>query len=371
MLTEEMFGALLETVRRAKRIILIGDTNQLPPIGTGKPFFELVQKLREEGQPHHTNLLVSNRQKQNDRDAVRLDVALAKMFTEDLSANADDNIFEKIAGDDENIELIRCADVSELPDVVNETLRKAVGIADIDSFDISLGGVVNGEWMNFDNADAVEDWQILTPYRNDAVSGSLRLNRNIHLRFRPNEPSESRYRKVFTKYPLGNDAIVYGEKVINIRNQSKKGYGSIAGAKIDDYVANGEVGIVEKIWQKTKKNNVKKNEHEIEFSSQRGIKYKFSSGFGEEESDIELAYALTIHKAQGSGFKTTVFVLIEPERGTDPFITREMLYTALSRQSDKLYIIYNKEPASLIRYSASECSDWRAGKRISSAGSRS
>ena len=48
MLTEEMFGALLQALRkRAQRIIFVGDPNQLPPIGAGRPFVDLVRKLNQ------------------------------------------------------------------------------------------------------------------------------------------------------------------------------------------------------------------------------------------------------------------------------------------------------------------------------------
>ena len=56
----------------------------------------------------------------------------------------------------------------------------------------------------------------------------------------------------------------------------------------------------------------------------RGYIYNFFSG-ASEDSPLELAYALTVHKAQGSGFKSTIFVLIEPDRGINPLVTREML----------------------------------------------
>ncbi|MDR1883418.1 MAG: ATP-dependent RecD-like DNA helicase [Prevotella sp.] len=353
-----MFGALVETVDKAKRVIFVGDPNQLPPIGTGKPFYELVQKLRaEDGQPRYANLLVSNRQKQSNFDDVRLDVALGKMFTEDAASQVGDNLFERIARDNENIEFVKCEDVSLLPQTVFDTLEKASGITDIDSFDLSLGGVVNGEWMNFEDAGAIADWQLLTPYRNKELSGSLSLNRGIHLKYRPNEYENCKYKKVFTKYPLGSDTIIYGEKVINIRNQDKKGYLRSEEKYIDGHIANGEVGIVRKIWQRTKSNKVKANTHEVVFSSQDEISYNYFSNISEGESDLELAYALTVHKAQGSGFRATVFILIEPECGIDPFVTRELLYTALTRQSDKVFIIYNKQPTELKKYTNPEYSD--------------
>ena len=48
MLTEEMFGSLLQAIMSAQRIIFVGDPNQLPPIGAGKPFIDLVNLLKEQ-----------------------------------------------------------------------------------------------------------------------------------------------------------------------------------------------------------------------------------------------------------------------------------------------------------------------------------
>ena len=48
MLTEEMFGALLQALRKAQRIIFVGDPNQLPPIGAGRPFVDLVRYLKKD-----------------------------------------------------------------------------------------------------------------------------------------------------------------------------------------------------------------------------------------------------------------------------------------------------------------------------------
>jgi ATP-dependent exoDNAse (exonuclease V) alpha subunit len=66
MLTEEMFGGLAEALLLVKRVVFVGDPNQLPPIGAGKPVYELVDLLgAEEDRPHHAELLISNRQKKS------------------------------------------------------------------------------------------------------------------------------------------------------------------------------------------------------------------------------------------------------------------------------------------------------------------
>lgn len=86
MLTEEMFGALLEAIGKAKRIIFVGDPNQLPPIGTGKPFVDLVnllkENLKQDANPKVCNcygeLQINMRQ---EKFAKRLDAKFSKCFT--------------------------------------------------------------------------------------------------------------------------------------------------------------------------------------------------------------------------------------------------------------------------------------------------
>jgi hypothetical protein len=360
MLTEEMLGALTEAVSGARRVIFVGDPNQLPPIGTGKPFYELVQKLKlQEGQPHYANLLVSNRQKQGDDSAIRLDVELSKLFTEDLASQVSDDLFERIAHDKDNIEFIQCEDFENLPQTIIDTLAKAANIVDVDSFDSSLGGSVNDEWMNFNDAKSVENWQILSPYRNKEVIGTRAINSTIQREYRLSE-SKSKYKKRRTDKPLGIDGILFGEKVMNLKNDERTwGMYSPLKLPIEDcqkYIANGEVGIVTG-FKKLKKYDKLIDTHIVQFSTQDGYAYNFNSGVTEADSMLELAYALTVHKAQGSGFKVTVFVLVEPERGLSPLVTREMLYTALTRQSEKVFIIYNKRPMEIKKYANAELSD--------------
>ena len=351
MLTEEMFGALVEAIQGAKRVVFVGDPNQLPPIGTGKPFFDLVQKLKEqEGQPRYTNLLVSNRQKNGGVSDLRLDVELSKLFTDDLATQVCEDLFAQIAKDNTNIEFIKCEDVDSLPKYIEEAFAK-IGITNEDDFDRSLGGVLSNGWMNFNDAKSIESWQILSPYRNKEVVGTCGINAFVQTRFRFPKPATHRT----TKKPLGTDGIRYADKVINTQNQDRKsrkwGVWSRKGLSMDDcekYIANGEIGIIREL---------QKDSHVVQFSSQIGYEYNFKSGITEGDLQLELAYALTVHKAQGSGFNATIFILIEPERGLSPLVTREMIYTALTRQSDKVFIIYNKEPSEIQKYGGAELSD--------------
>ena len=68
---------------------------------------------------------------------------------------------------------------------------------------------------------------------------------------------------------------------------------------------------------------------------------------------LELAYALTVHKSQGSQFKSVILVLSDKCR----ILSKELLYTALTRQEDRIYILYDEEAFNLRKYSSMEYSD--------------
>ncbi len=112
------------------------------------------------------------------------------------------------------------------------------------------------------------------------------------------------------------------------------------------YVANGEIGYRDRTFKKKgKKTNL--NNVRVTFSSQTGFEYTYwPSDLGEDGSLLELAYALTVHKAQGSEFDTVFVVLPNPCR----ILSRELLYTALTRQSRRLVILCQGDPHRLVDF---------------------
>ena len=243
----------------------------------------------------------------------------------------------------------------ELEQRIFETIyeeTEMTSVDDIEGFNLSIGGHINGEWMNFGGSEAnikkIENWQILSAYRNDAAIGTATINRYLHEKYRSQQMMKLSHSKVRgTKHLLGTDGIVYGDKVINVRNQMKKGYDVTRKEPVDGYVANGEVGIVERIWENP-------NKHQIVFSSQPDMNYNwYSTASDEGISDLELAYALTVHKAQGSEFGKAILVLGEP----GGLLSKELLYTAITRQKDKLVILYNDGAYRLRDYSSVACSE--------------
>lgn len=93
----------------------------------------------------------------------------------------------------------------------------------------------------------------------------------------------------------------------------------------------------------------------VEFSSQPGFQYDFDNRDFSEESlnKLELAYCLTIHKAQGSEFNLVLLVLPNPCR----LLSRELLYTALTRQRDHVVILHQGSRFELKKYASDAFSD--------------
>ena len=361
MLTEEMFGALVQALKPAGRIIFVGDSNQLPPIGAGRPFVDLVRYLKKDLAPNvfpkvcksYGELKIARRQKVQAGSKERLDTELAKWFINDDKL-LDEEIFEKLQGKNcsKFVTFKTWKTNEDLEKCILDTLMEEIGMLDyddVDGFDRSLGGNVttNGTYFNVGCAKFAEDWQILAPVRNMPY-GVLSINRLIHNTFRENLlalSKRTRYKKIPS--PMGAESIIYGDKVINLVNEKRKAFP--VSTEASNYVANGEIGIVAGSFGKqTKYLNV-------EFSSQQGSTYSYEKrDFGEEiESPLELAYALTVHKAQGSDFKKVFLVLKEP----CSIISKELLYTAITRQRDRLVILYNDEAYHLRNYSSAACSD--------------
>jgi hypothetical protein len=148
---------------------------------------------------------------------------------------------------------------------------------------------------------------------------------------------------------MGSDGIIYGDKVINLGNHRRWSVfpkESRDGKKPLEYIANGEIGIVTGPFRK-KGSKVSLDQLKVTLSSQPGFEYTYwASDLDEDGRLLELAYALTVHKAQGSEFDKVFVVLPNPCR----ILSRELLYTALTRQNSRLVLFCQGEPHKLMDY---------------------
>ncbi|MBA3635000.1 MAG: AAA family ATPase [Actinomycetota bacterium] len=361
MLTEEQLAAVLNAVTGVERLILVGDPRQLPPIGSGRPFVDIVARLEpnySEGRfPRvdrgYAELTIRRRQTGRSRD----DLLLAEWFSGQTPGAGADEVWDRVESrkDSETLRFVSWKDGDDLHDKLKDVLVEELelgGLDDVSGFEQSLGGSPWGDngWVFFwrgkygeaGAAGKVEDWQILTPVRGQA-HGVYDLNRVVQRHFRKStlERATKQWRKI--PRPFGAEEIVYGDKVINTANKNRKDVFPKDDALM--YVANGEIGMV--VGQYKGKRAAYRGlpwKLEVEFSSQPGISYGFGGGDFSREGDsrLELAYAITVHKAQGSEFGLTF--LIFP---SNAMLSRELLYTALTRQRNKVILMHQGDVGEL------------------------
>lgn len=376
MLTEEQLAALLDAVENVDRLILVGDPKQLPPIGAGRPYVDIVNFLRPETLESQkvrvsgcfAELTVTMRQGAED-SVVRDDVLLAQAFSgQPLDAGADEIWHRVASGKSEFIKLVRWNKPDQLQPILLNELKAELGLKSLDdevTFECSLGGVYseyeggstvffNTKYQGRPGASAkAEAWQILSPIKQNQV-GVPAINRALQQNFRKkfiDMAALTGYRKKIPS-PIGTEGIIYGDKVINIVNRSGR---NSYPEKDDSYVANGDIGIVTG-HRKMKGKNWAPKEVEVEFASQPGFSYKYKPREFDAENGtppLELAYALTVHKTQGSEFGKTFVVIPNPCR----ILSRELLYTALTRQKDKVVILHQGDFRELVHYSKEAASE--------------
>ncbi len=347
MLTEEMLATTMDCLKGVKRFILVGDHRQLPPIGAGRPFVDIIHHLKPEGietafprvGKGYAELTIKRRQGGSKRE----DLQLAEWFSgESLEPGADSIINQILTNpNSQYLRMESWENEAEFDKVFEKVLVEELGLAsiqDVEAFNKSLGSN-DGRYFNFkEAANKAESWQILSPIR-EKVFGVRAINRKIHKLFREDKVKYARDRYGKIPSPIGLEEIVYGDKVINLFNARRNPKDVWPDTDALNYVANGEIGMV--IGQfKTAKMTFKGKPRntEIEFTSQKGFKYSFKSWeFAEENNNpLELAYALTVHKAQGSEFGKVFLIIPNPCF----LLSREMLYTSLTRQKDKVILLF-------------------------------
>lgn len=330
MLTTRDFYVLLKALDLTvvNRIILIGDPYQLPPIGDGRTFSDLCNYLKKEEPDAITSLSIVVRTiHTGDSDIL----ALASWFSGVKPDKNADKIFDdiqqrKLKGDlsvytwkDESVlkETLVAVLKKELKDnklPLKEQILSAIGMNDIDSA--------------YANPDVVEQFQVLTPVKNP-MWGAYQLNTFFQEWLSGDRSNYS--------IPVGISTICTADKVIQLQNVKMQAYPS----KEKKQLSNGQIGFVKFV-------NKKSGIADICFSGYPSETFSVYSNSNEEkEQYIELAYAITIHKSQGSDFDTVLVVL--PKGGI--ILSRELIYTALTRAKKKLILLIEDNMQWLMEYS--------------------
>jgi hypothetical protein len=379
MLTEDQLAALLDALGPIDRFILVGDYRQLPPIGTGRPFFDIAQRLKperstsapldEEGSfqpltgPAYAELTKNLRQPKSGD--TRWDVKLSRCFSDSIEKD-DVDIFRQISSgiQSNHLRLEKWYASDDFRELLKKTLEEELRLDPKDlqrSFNLKIGAINDGNYQYFNCGaaeDSVEVWQILSPVRGYGF-GVKETNKLIQHTYRKGfvDLALGKARKIAK--PKGTDNVVYGDKVINLRNSKWEDWQKIEPREKKltalNYIANGEIGVITGDFRSRNSSYTGEPNIEITFSTQPGYSYVFKpKQLGDEGSrySVELAYAITVHKAQGSGFKKVFLVL--PSKGA--ILSRELLYTALTRQEDKVVILHQGEFRDFIRLASTDAS---------------
>lgn len=331
MLDLEKMAVLLKTLEvtgpdRIRRLILVGDENQLPPIGCGRPLYDIIAYLtREYGtkSPLLVRLQTNCRQKFDEGilDYADLFVGGNRYFQEGLEklkagGEISDGLHVELWSSTNDLEQ---AIQKKLDTLIKEELGDEFTDYPVTNLNLLFGLYKNGFVKKNNPASLnVDIFQILTPY-NSGRGGAIPLNRTIQRDYKSNYIEDSRYYKQF----------VHSEKVICVSNlyRWEKSAGDVVLA-----LSNGSIGIFCDHRKRWKRNPA------WYFPDRDEGPLKYIS----PEDYFEQAYAITIHKAQGSEFKN-VFVVLPSRRG---LLTRELLYTALTRSTHRMFIFLKDEETS-------------------------
>ena len=298
-----LMNALLKAITPGTRLIIVGDADQLPSVGPGNVLRDIIDsscvkvvRLRDIYRQAEESTIVVNAHRVNDGEMPLLNEKNGDFYF--LNEDNNDKILDTLIS------------------LVNNRLPK-----------------FNGDW------DKLKHIQILTPMRKGSL-GVTNLNKYLQNVLNPksSDKPEKEYRDVVFRT---------GDKVMQIKNNYTlkwtrvSGYGETEGTG----VFNGDVGFIKEI---DKNSGLIK----VVFDEEREVQYE--NIFLDE---LEHAYAITIHKSQGSEFKVVVMPVF---MGPPMLMNKNLFYTAITRAKQMVvlvgvrkaihYMISNKN--SMERYSS-------------------
>ena len=279
MVDSFLMCALLDAIVPGMRLILVGDADQLPSVGPGEVLKDLI---RSEAFP-----------------VVRFRRIFRQAEESDIIVNA----HRIIEGDP----------VEKKPSKDFLFVERALP-GEIVGATITL---LRSKLPNYVHADT-KDLQVLCPMKKGPL-GVENLNKLLQAEFNPPSPGKK-------EREFGSQLFREGDKVMQIKNdydltwEIENAYPKITGTG----VFNGEIGFVREISSFTESVT-------IEFDDRKIVTVPFSL-----MDELELAYAVTIHKSQGSEYPAVVLPL---HSGPDMLLTRNLLYTAVTRAKSCVTIV--------------------------------
>lgn len=275
-----LMHSLLRAVPDNATVILVGDPDQLPSVGAGNLFSDLIRSgmvytiaLTEIFRQARESLIVMNAHAVNHGEMPI------------LTAKDKDFFFMKRRSPE--------AVVQTIAELCAERLPKNMGIPS-------------------------DEIQVISPTRK-GETGTLNLNQALQAALNPKHPSKNE--RLF-----GQFCFREGDRVMQIRNNYDMTWSKEDGT-VGTGIFNGDIGTILRI-------DLQQDAIYIRFDERTAV---YDSDL---LAELELAYAVTAHKSQGSEYTAVIFV---PYAGTPMLLTRGVLYTAITRARDLLVLVGNEE----------------------------
>ena len=271
-----LFDALLRALRPGTRLVLVGDADQLPSVGAGNVFSDLIRSGKVE------TVFLREVFRQASASAIIRNAHAVNLGQPPQLTNDQGDCFFLCRRDPERV-------VSTVVELCGSRLPEKMGVP----------------------ADQI---QVLTPTRK-GPTGTISLNRRLQAALNP--PAEDK-----RELQWGERLFREGDRIMQTRNDYDVVWEKADGT-VDTGMFNGDVGKILKIdpsgeWL------------EVDFDGRAAV-------YGAEQlSEIDLAYAQTVHKAQGSEYRCVVLSVMP---AAPSLMVRGVLYTALTRARELLILV--------------------------------
>ena len=276
MVDLSLFSALLRALRPGTRLVLVGDADQLPSVGAGNVFSDLIRSGRVE------TVFLREVFRQAEQSAIIRNAHSVNLGEPPRLTNDQGDFFFLCRRDGERT-------LSTVVDLCRSRLPEKMGIP----------------------ADQI---QVLTPTRK-GPSGTVSLNRSLQAALNPPKPDKR-------ELQWGERLFREGDRIMQTRNDY-----DVVWEKADGTVGtgmfNGDVGKIVQIdpsgeWLT------------VDFDGRTAL-------YGVEQlNEVDLAYAMTVHKAQGSEYRCVVLAAMPAAQS---LMVRGVLYTALTRARELLILV--------------------------------
>ena len=281
-----LMNYLMKAIYLGTKVVLVGDVDQLPSVGPGSILKDIINS--EKIETIHL-------------DKIFRQAAKSKIIVNAHRVNEGEKFLNKKEIEENNIKDLR-DDFFYINEGKQEKILEQV---------ISLS---KDRLKNYGNYDFFNNIQVLTPTKKGML-GTKELNKVLQNTLNPSKEGEKE--KIYS-----GTIFRKGDRIMQIKNNY-----DIYWEKEDDYgsgVFNGELGTILKIDEEEKQIQVKYDDEKI-------VWYPYS-----DLDQIEHAYAITIHKAQGSEFDVVIIVVAQ---SSPILLTRNLLYTGITRAKDLLIVI--------------------------------